>query len=123
MRKFIAATLASLTVFSLLVFTVPAAAADLPASAPASVASVPNPINRLIAEILVAQANLEVKIAVQYAILTPKNDVPELLAYIDGVAQRLFRQTAALGVTVVCEYEYIEIDGQIVAIDPFKVAG
>ncbi|MBO2516192.1 MAG: hypothetical protein CW338_02805 [Clostridiales bacterium] len=72
-------------------------------------------------ETMVKAANKSIKSAVKIAQKTPYNDVPWLLAYVDGVAFGVKVYAKSIGATVVCDYEYYVIDGQRVAVDPLRV--
>lgn len=81
------------------------------------------PTNKQLKELdkVVKAANKSIKAAVKTAQKTPYNDVPWLLAYVDGVAFTVKAYARAIGAQVVCDYEYYVIDGQNVAIDPLRV--
>ncbi|MGI6239158.1 MAG: hypothetical protein ACOYI5_05980 [Christensenellales bacterium] len=66
-------------------------------------------------------ANLQIKVYVLVAMLTPYDDVDWLLSMVDATVGPVFAYAASIGATVVCEYDYYWIDGRIVAVDPLKV--
>ncbi|HAX40911.1 MAG TPA: hypothetical protein DCY10_08565 [Clostridiales bacterium] len=74
-----------------------------------------------ILERMVATANRQIEIAVKFAQLTPWNDVPWLLAYVDSIVANVFAYANSIGAVVVCEYTTYYIDGQYVLIDPLRV--
>jgi hypothetical protein len=74
-----------------------------------------------ILERMVATANRQIEIAVKFAQMTPWNDVPWLLAFVDSVVARVFAYANSIGAVVVCEYTTYYIDGQYVLIDPLRV--
>ena len=53
--------------------------------------------------------------------LTPYDDTAWLLRQIDSIVNPIMKQASKIGATVICEYEYYYIDGQLVAIDPIRV--
>ena len=69
----------------------------------------------------VKEANKEIKKAVKAAQKSEEDDVDELLAKVDEIANATFEYADSLGVEVECSYTYYEVDGQNVAIDPLKV--
>lgn len=70
---------------------------------------------------MVHTTNQAIKKMVKAAQKTPYDDVPLLLAAVDLAVAPVFAYADMIGAEVVCEYDYYEIDGQTVAIDPLKV--
>jgi len=72
-------------------------------------------------ERMVDAANRQIEIAVKFAQMTPWNDVPWLLKFVDGIVSPVFAYANSIGAVVVCEYTTYYIDGQYVLIDPLRV--
>ena len=72
-------------------------------------------------ERMVDTANRQIKIAVRFAQITPWNDVPRLLQFIDSIVAPVFSYANSIGAVVVCEYTTYYIDGQNVLVDPLRV--
>lgn len=70
---------------------------------------------------MVDAANLAVKAQVKIAQATPYNDVEWLLVSTQATVAPVYAYAKLIGATVVCEYDYYNVDGQVVAIDPLKV--
>ncbi|MEA4823827.1 MAG: hypothetical protein VB111_06925 [Clostridiaceae bacterium] len=70
---------------------------------------------------MVDTANATIDMLVKIAIMTPYDDVDSLLKTIDKIVSPVFRYADRIGVTVVCEYEEVVIDGRTVLIDPLRV--
>lgn len=71
--------------------------------------------------VMVNTANAQVKALVKVAQATPQNDVDWLVKSTEAVTAPVFAYAKLIGATVECEYDYYEVDGQVVAIDPLKV--
>ena len=71
--------------------------------------------------VMVEAANAQVKVLVKIAQETPYDDVEWLKASTQAVVAPVFAYAQLIGATIECEYDYYEVDGQIVAIDPLKV--
>lgn len=96
------------------------AAAAGPTSIPAS-SSVLRISNEKKVEMMVEATNKTILLLVKIAQLTPKNDVDTLVQATNELAFKTIQKAAELGVSVVCEYEAYEVDGQIVYIDPLRI--
>lgn len=70
---------------------------------------------------LVDAANLQIKVMVLTAQLTPWNDIAWLQRNVDLIVRGVQNYARRIGATVVCEYTYYYIDGHYVAVDPLRV--
>ncbi len=72
-------------------------------------------------ELMVERTNRQIELAVKFAQITPWNDVPRLLAFVDASVAEVMAYANSIGAVVVCEYTTYYIDGQSVLIDPLRV--
>ena len=72
-------------------------------------------------ELMVERTNRQIELAVKFAQITPWNDVPKLLAFVDSSVAEVMAYAKSIGAVVVCEYTTYYIDGQSVLIDPLRV--
>lgn len=70
---------------------------------------------------IVDQANMAIEQMVNQTIASQDPDIGSLVEKTDKIADQTIEQASVMGVEVVCEIEYYDIDGQRVAIDPLKV--
>ena len=77
--------------------------------------------NRLAAQRLVDSANDRIMDMVERTMNSQNPDLDKLVRNTNAIALRTIDTVAKLGVTVVCEYQAFEINGQIVLIDPLKI--
>ncbi len=72
-------------------------------------------------ELMVERTNRQIELAVKFAQITPWNDVPKLLAFVDSAVADVMAYANSIGAIVVCEYTTYYIDGQSVLIDPLRI--
>lgn len=75
----------------------------------------------LMAQRLVDSANDRILDMVERTMNSQNPDLDKLVSCTNAIALRTIDAAAKLGVTVVCEYQTFEINGQIVLIDPLKI--
>lgn len=74
-----------------------------------------------LAEQIVEDANDEIDEVVAYCISTEENDSQYAVKESDKIAKKAIQNGKKIGITIVCEYEEVVIDGETVLIDPIKV--
>ncbi len=84
-------------------------------------AAIKNAANLIMAELLVAQANIRIELLVAQAQRTKKDDVAMLLTQVNRIVETTTKQVARLGYSVECTYTEYVVDGQVVLIDPLRV--
>ena len=72
-------------------------------------------------ELMVERTNRQIELAVKFAQITPWNDVPQLLEFVNSSVADVMAYANSIGAVVVCEYTTYYIDGQSVLIDPLRI--
>ena len=119
MKKTLSMSLACIIIAASMMFGTTVSAAD--SGTTGSMKKLSEQVRYAIAEQLVETANDTIDGIVAYCIASPMDDAAYAVKITDKIAKTTIQEGKKIGVTIVCEYETVIIDGHAVLIDPIKV--